>query len=375
VKEMDILEMIGETRADFVLDAGNYQKGEHTVKKLSVKKIWLIAAVVVLAMSLVGCSVAYAYTQGWFVDFFSAQDEKPLSDSQINYLSENEQLLNQVQTREGWTVELRSAITDGTKGLVILGVTAPEDVNLATLYTEEGNVYSRLDMVEEWEKPVVYPEGVEEDVITWFFMDDGDGHKHTENFIIEVQPKPGERKPFAPGVEWKIQLSDIVRITDDVELLQEISNELGEYCYEGDVSSTEVLLEGDWEFSFSFRNETPEEASRELLAEPVTTMGQVYRRYGEGDGEYAYVLEAVTVTSVKLNPLSATISYDFTGVYPAFEWENCHIYAVMRSGSEILLEDNWSRWDGYNVLKARSPIVVEEVDHIRLADGTKLEVE
>ena len=47
----------------------------------------------------------------------------------------------------------------------------------------------------------------------------------------------------------------------------------------------------------------------------------------------------------------------------------------MNDGTEIMLEDNWSRWDGYNVLKARSPIVVDEVDHIRLADGTKVKVQ
>ena len=44
----------------------------------------------------------------------------------------------------------------------------------------------------------------------------------------------------------------------------------------------------------------------------------------------------------------------------------------MKDGSKILLEDNWSRWDGYNVLKARTPIILDEVDHVLLADGTKI---
>ena len=59
---------------------------------------------------------------------------------------------------------------------------------------------------------------------------------------------------------------------------------------------------------------------------------------------------------------------------PAFEWDSKHVYAVMKDGTEIMLEDNWSRWDGYNVLKARSPIVVAEVDYIRLVDGTTLDI-
>jgi len=374
MKEMDILEMIGEARADYILDARSFQKGEHNMRKASERKAWLIAAVIALAMTLMGCTVAYAVAQGWFTSLYSAQNEQPLSDSQIRYLDENEQPLNQLQTQNGWSVELRSAITDGTKGLVILSVTAPADTDLAPVYGEDGTLISRLDMVGQWDKPVVYPDGFEEDVITWFFMDDGDGKANTENFVIEVQPKPGEgiRKPFDPNAEWKVVLTDVVRITTDAELLKEISDELGQYCYEGPVHSTEVLLDASWEFTFSFRAETPEEASRELLAAPVTTKGQVYQRYGDGDGEYAYVLEDITVTSVKLKPLSATITYEFQGLYPAFEWDNTHVYAVMKDGTEIMLEDNWSRWDGYNVLKARSPIVVEEVDHIRLADGTRI---
>lgn len=296
------------------------------MRKVSGKKVWLIAAMVVLAMTLMGCTVAYAYAQGWFTSLYSAQNEQPLSDSQISYLDENEQVLNQVQTQDGWSVELRSAITDGTKGLVILGVTAPEGTDLAPVYGEDGTLISRLDMVGEWDKPIVYPDGFEEDVITWFFMDDGDGKTNTENFVIEVQPKPGEgsRNPFDPNVEWKVVLTDVIRITTDVDLLKEISDELGQYCYEGDVNSTEVLLDASWEFTFSFRVETAEEASRELLTAPVATKGQVYKRYGDGDGEYEYVLEDINVTSVKLNALSATITYDFIGLYPAFEWDGMY---------------------------------------------------
>ena len=86
MKEMDILEMIGEARADYILDAQSFQKGEHNMRKVSAKKVWLIAAMVVLAMTLMGCTVAYAYTHGWFTSLYSAQNEQPLSDSQISYL-------------------------------------------------------------------------------------------------------------------------------------------------------------------------------------------------------------------------------------------------------------------------------------------------
>ena len=75
MKEMDILEMIGEARADYILDAQSFQKGEHNMRKVSGKKVWLIGAMVVLAMTLMGCTVAYAYAQGWFTSLYSAQNE------------------------------------------------------------------------------------------------------------------------------------------------------------------------------------------------------------------------------------------------------------------------------------------------------------
>lgn len=348
---------------------------ENTVpaRRHSRKLVALIAAVIAL-MALTLTAFAAEEIAGWFRQYFNKRAEAPLTPGQIEFIEENEQVIAETQTHDGWSLELKSAITDGTKGLIILGVTAPENTSLETLYTEDGVAYSRLSMVEDWKKPVIYPDGVEEDVITWFFMDDGDGLKHTENFVIEVQPKPndGTRMPFDPGVEWKVVLSNLVRITDDVELLKEISNEQGEYCYEGEISTTEVLLEKDWEFAFHFRAENAEEAGREILTAPIVTTGQIYKL--QDNGKYAYELDDVTVTSVKLGPLSAVISYEFSGVYPAFEWDGNHVYAVMKDGTSIMLEDNWSRWDGYNVLKVRSPIVLDEVDHVLFADGTKLMV-
>lgn len=368
MKPEKILYAINDIDSEFLDEA----RAETAPKHHRSRRFAVLIAAVIALTAITVTAFAAEEVAGWFRRYFAGQSEVSLTPGQIEYIEDNEQIIGETQMAKGWSVELKSAITDGTKGLIILGVTAPEDISLETHYTEDGTAFSRLSMVDEWAKPVVYPEGFEEDVITWFFMDDGDGLKNTENFIIEVQPKPeeGSREPFAPDAQWKVVLNDIVRITDNVELLKEISNEQGEYCYEGEISTTEVLLEGCWEFNFRFRAENAQEADRELLAQPVVTTGQVYKR-GD-DGKYAYALDDVTVTSVKLSPLSATITYEFSGLYPAFEWDGAAIHAVMKDGSKILLEDNWSRWDGYNVLKARTPIVLDEVDHILLADGTKI---
>ena len=370
MKPEKILYALNDIDPAFLTEAREAPARRHS-RKFAV----LIAAVIAL-MALTVTAFAAEEIAGWFRQYFTRQAEVPLTPGQIEFIEENEQVIAETQTHNGWSLELKSAITDGTKGLIIVGITAPEGTSLETLYTEDGAAYSRLNMVDDWAKPVIYPKDIEgkEDVITWFFMDDGDGLKNTENFIIEVQPQPGERtqSAFDPSVEWKVVLNDLVRITDDVELLKEISNEQGEYCYEGEISTTEVLLEKDWEFAFHFRAENAEEASREILTAPIVTTGHIYKL--QDNGKYAYELDDVTVTSVKLGPLSAVISYEFSGVYPAFEWDGNHVYAVMKDGTSIMLEDNWSRWDGYNVLKARSPIPLDEVDHILLADGTKITV-
>lgn len=53
----DLLDIIGETPDRYVLDAANIQQVR--TKSLSLKRIWLIAAVVVLILCFVGCAVVY----------------------------------------------------------------------------------------------------------------------------------------------------------------------------------------------------------------------------------------------------------------------------------------------------------------------------
>ncbi len=50
-------------------------------RKLSRKRLWLIAAVAALALLLVGCAIAYA--GGWLPLLFSARSDTPLSSEQV----------------------------------------------------------------------------------------------------------------------------------------------------------------------------------------------------------------------------------------------------------------------------------------------------
>ena len=130
MKSNDILDMIGDAKGTYVWDAQRIRSGAVPVakKKASSQRTLLIAAMIALMLLLVGCTIAYV--QGWFVDFFSAKSEIPLSDSQITLIEQNEQQINEAQTQNGWTVELRSALKDNNTAYIIIGITAPEGIDL-----------------------------------------------------------------------------------------------------------------------------------------------------------------------------------------------------------------------------------------------------
>ena len=98
------------------------------IKRLSTRKMWLIAAVIALTLLLVGCAVAYA--NGWFQQIFSARSETPLSSEQIQYIQKNEQIVGQTQTINDWTIDLKSTICDGRTGYLVFQITAPDDMDL-----------------------------------------------------------------------------------------------------------------------------------------------------------------------------------------------------------------------------------------------------
>ena len=70
------------------------------------------ALIAVLLMGLVGGAVAYSH--GWFASFFQESSGGPLTPGQMGYLQNQEQIIAQTQTHDDWTIELRSALNDGT---------------------------------------------------------------------------------------------------------------------------------------------------------------------------------------------------------------------------------------------------------------------
>ena len=55
----DILDMIGDAKGKYLLEAQACREGNAAVRHLSLKRVWLVAACIVLALLLVGCAVVY----------------------------------------------------------------------------------------------------------------------------------------------------------------------------------------------------------------------------------------------------------------------------------------------------------------------------
>lgn len=360
-----------------------------TARGSGIKRPLLIAAVIALSALLVGCGIVYA--RGWFQNFFADKGGTPLNEGQVSYISENEQILSGSNTQNGWTVELRSAIQDGTTGYIILGVTAPEGVSLEPKEVdgrESARISAGNDSMFGHDRGVPsvlsFPKGVLPDQWSYRWEEDGDGLPNTKNYVLQFYPNFEESTidPFGPDAVYPIQILNFVRESHDDAYENSLLD--GKYAGQDGVMftqeeiarmhKTDILAEGTWDFTVTFAQS---KTGVELLSQPITVMGHAYR---EGPPLNEYIndvvesYEPVKVTSFVLSPLSATISYECDASCNFAFKDDEHIYAVMKDGSRTELRDSGIGGLTYTVLDPPSPIVVEQVDHILMADGTEIPV-
>ena len=401
---MELLELLGNVRDNYVADAQNPVK-----TRRSLRRPLLIAAIVALMLLLVGCTVAYV--NGWFTDFFAARSEEPLSPEQIEYIQENEQIIAQTQVKGDWTIELKSAICDGKTAYVIFGVTAPEDVNL-----EEANVNTPGDMDEiiPGNAPsMVQPpksrtmfatsigidaglgNGSPEHNIIWSgqrgWEADNDGLSNTLNYVFRIgidKFDPSKdillEDPFASDIEFQFVFQNFIHTWEDAEKRVEIDAKYAgqDYMIDGEeldgLHKYETLVEETWEFTLTFEEKIESKPVELITDEPVMTWAIVSWKLDDEPLFYktASGLAPVKITSFLLNPFGASITYEFEepayNAFIAYEkrfgYTDRFVYAVMKDGSQIALRTDLTG----DKLKAETPIVLSEVDHILLGSGEQL---
>ena len=364
---------------------------EKKAKCLSAKKLWLIAAVIALALLLVGCTVAYV--NGWFQQIFSSRSETPLSSDQIQYIQNNEQIVGQSQTINDWTVDLKSTICDGSTGYLVFQITAPNDVNLEQYLNPPTVDDKRLSMGnysannKAGYSYAIASIGTVDTEQNYWYLDSGDwitdqdGQPNTVLFCMIIRCEkidPSKplllEDPFGKDVSFRIRLMGITLEYPNLELQKEIEEKYAgqDYIVDGEEAAglfcSDILTDEEWYFDVTF---APDNQFVELITKPVSTQAKVWRYADEKQWEVKDSLEEVQISSFRITPFGATVSYipkpDAVGISSKLGEDG--IYAIMKDGSRVKL-DFTGNSDA--VLQAETPIVLSQLDYILLEDGTKL---
>lgn len=332
-------------------------------KNKNVRHSILIAAIIALTLLLVGCALAYA--SGWLTGFFNKQSNGPLSSAQLDYIRGTEQLIGESQTHDKWTIQLKSAINDGRTAYIVLGITAPKKIDLESTETTAyflGDEFAELVSNNRQIEILSEESGWESD---------DDELSNTMDYIIRFEPMQEDCSvdPYSTDVKWTIHIENIVCQSEDREYYLELLN--GKYKGQNDFWLTaeendrlyqqEVIANGIWNFTFSFQQSGN---GLELVSAPTTVRAYVTRKRIPS-------YEDVIITTFTLNPFSVEISHKADALVTFTNPKEETVVVVMRDGSEIELR-HFSATRNTTVLNCSVPIVITEVDHIRMPDGTVL---
>ena len=334
-----------------------HEAREKAPERRHSRKFAALLAAVIAVTAMTVTAFAAEDIASWFKQYFSKQSDAPLTPGQIEFIEENEQVIEESQSSNGYTLKLKSVLSDGYTVYATVGLTAPEDVTHEDLKKLWG---SDIDFYDQNQKPC----------FSWMMdvQDDMDGLENTVNLFFELTPAE-----WNSGTVLTIRINSLEKYIFNAAYEQELLET--KYAGQENIIFTDeesakihqliTLADGPWEFTIDLGEVKPEVL--ELIAEPVT----VQTCYGfKEDGTDLF--EEVKVTSFILSPLSATIQTD-TNYAPDFAAGGRNVYVIMADGSRIELIPNFGG-GGAQRFRTASPIVLSEVDHVLLSDGTKLTV-
>ena len=318
----------------------------------------LLAAVLVSLLTV----TASAAVKNWFIPYFEDKTQQPLSQEQVEFVEEHTQNFGACVTQNGWTIELRSAITDGSKGYILLGITAPENVDLGDIpekakqeYYGPGNDFLIKDPNVVLDCSAYEVQGVLGSITT-SWQEDGDGKNNTLIYVIDVTPdlEQAQGAPFDAGTQWRIHIKNLVHGFPDQT----------------------VLAEGVWDFEFAF-DKTAD--TIEVLDHPMQV--RAYAMLPNGTEEE----RQVTVNAVTLSAFGVKVSYgaDADGIdydRTSVDFTYCASgqspwYAVMRAGTKMRMVTASS--DPVNrvcTLGTDGPMALENVAYLLTAEETRIPV-
>ena len=257
----------------------------------------------------------------------------------------NQPVVPNASTQNGYTVELKSVETDGWIAYITMSITAPEGTIISHNPLEgfEDANYN----IGPTNRQFLFPAegnstGGSE---TWGSQEDNDGLDNTQDIVLKAtRDMEDGSAPFGLGKVWTIRFEDLQASYRDREKNDTI---------------TQILVEGEWEFEITFDEEDGDYREVELLQQP-TVIDVVGLREPESP-----IWDGVNVTSFILRKFSATITFD--AYYADFsEKDGQRMYVYMNDGSRILL------YSHYGDCTPERTIDLDQVDYVLMVDGTKL---
>ena len=313
---MDIINGLGGIEDGFVMAAAAFRQGTGKSRSVAKKRFWLLAAVVALALLLVGCTVVYVvtgnswYAERWYRDFFSTnastENLENLTGHQQQIWNRGLVKLDQSVTCNGYTVTLESGISDGYRLLIKYRIDGPE----GTVLNGDGyQLHYTTDMQIPHFGDGDYSLGVygEEP------LQDENPNDGTVYGLFEwlFQPPDGSDFSITDGTQWNITV-----------------HEIWEENRSAEKNALTTLCQGTWAFQVTFSEDLLVTNSTELVENAVRCAA--FRSFRNRQ----FPLK-VRVTSFELRSLSATLRYNMplTG-----SWEGITlgpISLVMQDGTKV----------------------------------------
>ena len=272
---------------------------------------------------------------------------------------DNQQLPVGEDTQDGYTLKMKSVKTDGNVVRIRMGVTAPEGTVISRNphegfeETDYRLRFGDFNMIAGEKRNM----GKKREVVStnggWNMEEDNDGLDNTADLVLELFAEMEDGSdPFGWGTGWDIWLEDIVGFYWDDQ----------KHDFE-----EEVLAQGSWHLDLGFNERNGDYRKIQFAAEPITMQGITG---WEMDG--TDVFGEVKVTSFNLRTMSASIEYDYDAAVD-FSRYDMPMYAVMKDGTEIpFVSVGGGTGNTWYIME--SHVNVDEVDHVVLMDGTRLEV-
>ena len=311
------------------LDGRILEEAEEFRTEIPVRRFrpTLAAAIGAAVLILAGCAYVALTEPEWFGQFFSRWQEQGLSQSQAAFVEENTKVIGQSLTRDGYTLTVESAIADSYNAYIKLRLSSEtEDVMNAENYLP-GYRLREDGTLEDYFYAPDHPD--------WRYSA-GSGPMEEAPDVILLRVNQYEQqgaKSLEAGVTYRIHFPGLIGYYSD--------------------GTDRVLTEEDFDFDIVF--DTLHDESLEMITEPVVASFSDIR---------------VNVTSLELRTLS--VSVDYNGRTDE-KGGICFVdsFVVLKDGTQVRFRPYVLGSEGATCFLT-GPIVLEEVDHVLLRDGTKL---